>query len=134
MFELSPMATPPVTRHRMKAAKFGAHPVRTEERGEENRRGEQHGLASIAVGESSSDERAKETTGQRAAIGPTDRGSAVQVEIDLEELTGASDDDPVVAEEQAAEGGDHRDAPDVDGRRRRLWRVGCAAGWRATHV
>jgi hypothetical protein len=36
------------------------------------------------------------------------------VEVDLVELPGASDDDPVIAEEETTQGSDDGDSPDVE--------------------
>ena len=79
------------------------------------RRGDyQEPFATELVAQCAGDERAEKAADERATIRPAGKGGAVlDVEEPLKEWLGAADDDPVVAEEQAAERGYHRDEPDV---------------------
>ena len=55
------------------------------------------------------------------------------MEVDLEELPRAANDNPVIAEKQAAECGDKGDAPDISGGRRGVRRDGSVGDRRAMH-
>src|ERR1700745_682867 len=61
-------------------------------KGEKHRRSEQHGLAPVAVAERAGDHRAGKAAREGTTIGPSHGGSAVEMEVDLEELPRAAND------------------------------------------
>jgi hypothetical protein len=70
--------------------------------GEEYGGDEENATAPIAVGEGSCGERTEQAPDEGATVGPADESGGGEVEIDLVELPGASNDDPVIAEEETA--------------------------------
>ena len=81
--------------------------------------GEENAASPIAVCEGSCGERTKQASDESATVGPANESGGREVKVDFVELPGASDDDPVVAEEQTAQGSHQGNAPDVEAALRR---------------
>ena len=80
---------------------------------EQQSRKQQHFFAAQAAARFARDERANETADERATVGPADELLGAEMKVDFVKRLGAADDDPVVAEEQPAHGGNQRHAADV---------------------
>ena len=107
------MAIPPTMRHAMNQEKAEAQPVRMEESANSSAAEQQHFFAAQAAACFARDERADKAADKRATVGPADKLLGAEMKVDFVKRLGAADDDPVVAEEQPAHGGDEGYAANI---------------------
>ena len=111
--EASPIARPPKMRHATKLLKVAAKPVPRLDTVKTIAAASNAGLRPKRSERMPEEHRSSEAAEQRAAHSPALHTRRDEAEVRFVERLGTTDDDPVVAEKEAPEGGDTGDPPDI---------------------